>query len=160
MPPRATHGDRKGHRFLVAGEIDDAVEAAFGLLDDALDDVGFGGIVGDRGAVLQRGLARRRAQIGDRDLLLEHGLRERQPHHADAAEPDQQQIALPRPVDQPLQRAIGGDAGAHQGRRLVDRQRIVIQQIFGVGHQHVAGETAVDGDAEKALLERRDSHRR
>ena len=109
-------------------------------------------IVGDRGAVLQRGLARGGAEIRHRNRLLEHRLRERQPHHADAAEADQQQVALPRPVDQPLQRAIGGDAGAHQGRRLIDRQRIVIQQIFGVGHQHVAGETAVDGNAEKALL--------
>ena len=85
--------------------------------------------------------------------LLEHGLRERKPHHADAAEADQQEIALPRTVDQALQRAIGGDAGAHQGRRLVDRQGIVIEQIFCVGHQHVGGEAAVDGDAEKALLD-------
>ena len=67
--------------------------------------------------------------------------------------PISKQIALPRPVDQALQRAIGGDAGAHQGRRLIDRQRIVVEQIFGVGHQHVAGETAVDRDAEEALLD-------
>ncbi len=146
------HGNRKRHRLLVAGEIDDLVEAAFGFPDDALDHVGFGRIVGDSGAVLQRRFARGGAQIRHRDLLLEHGLGKGQPHHADAAEPDQQQIALPRPVDQPLQRAVGGHAGAHQGRRLIDRQRVVIQQVFCVGHQHMAGKAAVDGDAEKALL--------
>src|SRR5690349_21037722 len=56
-------------------------------------------------------------------------------------------------IDEALQRAIGGDAGAHQRRRLIDRQRIVVEQIFGVGHQHMGGKAAVDGDAEEALLD-------
>jgi len=98
---------------------DDLVEAALGFPDDAFGHVCFRRIVGDRGTVMQRRLARGRTQIRDRDFLLEHGLREGKSHHADAAEPDQQQIALPRPIDQPLQGAIGGHAGAHQGRRLI-----------------------------------------
>jgi hypothetical protein len=66
--------------------------------------------------------------------------------------PISKQIALPRTIDQALQRAIGGHTGAHQRSGQVDRQRIVIQQIFRVRHQHVTGKAAVDGDAEEALL--------
>ena len=84
------NGER--HRFLVTRKIDDAVEAALGFFQDAPDHFGLGRIVGDGGAVLQRALARGGAEIGDRDVLLEHGLRERKPHHADAAEADQQQV--------------------------------------------------------------------
>ncbi len=146
-------GDREGHRLLVAGEIDDLVEAAFGLLQDTLDHVGLGRVVGDCGAVLQRGIPGGRREVGDRDRLLEHRLRERQAHHADAAKADQQEVALARTVDQALERAVGGDAGAHQGRGLVDGKGIVVEQVFRVGHQHVAGEAAVDGDAEEALLD-------
>src|SRR5690349_3349449 len=56
-------------------------------------------------------------------------------------------------IDEALQRAIGGDAGAHQRRRLIDRQRVIVEQIFGVRHQHMGGKAAVDGDAEEALLD-------
>src|SRR6202020_1776564 len=62
------------------------------------------------------------------------------------------QIALPRTVDEPLQGPIGRYAGAHQRGGLIDRQRIVFQQIFCVGHQHMSSAAAIDADAEKALL--------
>ena len=39
-------------------EINDAVEAALGFLQDTPDDLGLGRIIGGRGAVLERGLAR------------------------------------------------------------------------------------------------------
>ena len=68
-------------------------------------------------------------------------------------EPDQQQIALPRPVDEALQCAIGRHAGAHQRRGLVDRKRGIVEQIFRVGHQHVGRESAVEDDAEKTILQ-------
>src|SRR5206468_10801402 len=45
------------------------------------------------------------------------------------------------------------DARVDQRCGLVDGRGIVIEQSFRMGHQHVGGEAAVDGDAEKALLD-------
>ncbi len=50
--------DRERHRLLVAGEIDDLIKTALGLPDNSFNDVGLGGIVGGRRAVLQRGFPR------------------------------------------------------------------------------------------------------
>ena len=71
----------------------------------------------------------------------------------DAAEADQQQIALARPVHQPLQCAVSGDTRTHQGCRLIDRQWIVVEQVSGVGHEHMGRKSAIDGHAQKALLD-------
>ena len=45
--------NRKRHRFLIAGEVDDVVETALGLLEDTLDDIWLRGVVSDGRAVPQ-----------------------------------------------------------------------------------------------------------
>jgi hypothetical protein len=43
LPPRATTETANAIDFLVAGKVDDLVEAALGFLDHALDHVGLDG---------------------------------------------------------------------------------------------------------------------
>jgi hypothetical protein len=93
------------HRLFVAGEVNNAVRSAVRFFQDALGNVCFRRIVSGGRAVLERCIAGRCAEISDRDRLLEHRLSERDTHHADTAEADQQDIALAWPIDETLQRA-------------------------------------------------------
>ena len=51
---------------------------------------------------------------------------------------------------EPLERCIGGQPGAHGGRRQRRRQRSIVEQITRMRHRHVRGKSAVHIDAEVA----------
>ena len=69
-----------------------AVHAA-GRLEQRLARARIGRIVGRRGAGLERRLALARIDVGDDRRMRKQRARERKAHHADAAQPDQQNRA-------------------------------------------------------------------
>src|SRR5689334_12001272 len=54
-------------------------------------------------------------------------------------------------IAQPLERAIGGEPGAHQRPGECRRQRVMIEQITRMRHQDVSREPAVDRNAEMMM---------
>ena len=90
-PPLATDAVREGERLVGAGEIDRRADAAAGCLGDGLARAGVGRIEGLGRAELQRRLALGLVDVGDEDRLVGQRAGELQPHHADAAEADDQQ---------------------------------------------------------------------
>jgi hypothetical protein len=76
--------------------------------------------------------------------------RKREPHHADAAEPDQQHGPAFRMRGDALERRERGQARAHVGAGQRRGERRVVDQVARMRHQHMGGEAAVDLDAEIA----------
>ena len=138
---------RKRERAVRADEIDRAVDAA-GRLEQRLAGVRVGGIVGGRGARLERRLALARIDVGDDRRIGKQRARKREPHHADAAEPDQQHGPALGMLGDALERRECREARAHVGAGERGGERRIIDQVARMRHQHMGREAAVDLDAE------------
>ena len=90
LPPLAERAGGERQRLVRADEIAGREHAAAGGLQQRAARLAIGRIEGRGGAGLERGLALAGVDVGDDRRLREQRARDRQPHHADAAEPDQQ----------------------------------------------------------------------
>ena len=119
-------------------------------LHDGLARAGVGRVEGFRRAQLQRRLAFALVDVGGENRLVGKRAGELQPHHADAAEADDQQRPELQVGHRLLDGAVAGEAGAHERAGDARRDALHVEQVARMRHQHMRGIAAVDGDAERA----------
>src|SRR5262249_25624436 len=109
----------------------------------------------DRGksSRLQRRLSLGRVGVDDDGTLPAHRLQDVDAHEAEPAGADDDDRLLLEERPHPLQRTIGGEAGAGIGRRLDRVERADVEEIAGVRRDDVVGIAARAEDAEKLRLE-------
>src|SRR5262245_38544505 len=139
---------REIERLVGAGEIDRGADTAAGCLDDRLARAGIGRIEGFRRPGRQRRGALATVDIGNKNWLIGEGAGELQAHHADTAEPDDQQRTGAQKTQRLLDGAVAGEARAHQGTGELRRDALDLEQIARVRHHHVGRIATIDGDAE------------
>ncbi len=81
----------------------------------------------------------------------EHRAGDGEPHHAYAAQADEQERAALRPPGVAFERRIRREPRAHQRSGEVGRKRRVVEQITRMRNQNVGGEPAVGSDAQMAV---------
>ena len=99
----------------------------------------------------ERGLPLLRIDVGNKRWLAKQYASQRQPHHPDAAESNEQDRSALGVTAQSFKGAIGGKPRAHQWTGERRRQRRMVEQITRVRHQYVSCETAVDGNAKMMM---------
>ena len=123
LPPRASTPVAELQRAIGADEVAGRQHAA-GRRHDRPPRLRVGWVVGRGRAGRERRVAFLRIDVGDDRRLAKQGARDGKPHHADPAEADEQHRAAVGPLAEMLQRAVGGQARAHQRARESRRKAV------------------------------------
>ena len=142
---------RELQRLVGADKIAHRQQAA-GCFHDGLARLRVGRVVGFGRAGRDGGVSFLRVDIGDNRRRAEKSARNGKAHHADAAEPDQQNGTALRPAGMPLKSGVRGQAGAHQRPGKCRRQRRVVEQVARMRNKNMRGEPAIDRDAEVTMV--------
>ncbi len=121
-------------------------------VDDGFARLRVGGVVSFGRASRDGGVSLLCVDIGDKRRRAEKRARNGKSHHADAAEPEQQNGTALGPADVPLESGVRGQAGAHQRPGKFRRQWRIVEQVARVRNKHMRSEAAIDGDAEVTMV--------